>query len=108
MGGGYLVQEGTSSPLPEPPSFVRDVRGAFGASLRVLSRLLGSREDQLTHRAEPVITATRGSFLRRRLEPPAGGGAVEGGASVLAGLVGQPAERHAGADRVERSEIGRG
>src|SRR5256885_11917871 len=42
----------------EPPSFVWDVGGAFGASLRVRSRLLGSREDGLTHRAEPVITAT--------------------------------------------------
>src|SRR2546430_5427732 len=56
------MQGGTSSPLPEPPSLVRDVGGAFGASLRVRGRLRGSREDQLIHRAEPMITATLGSF----------------------------------------------
>src|SRR5437899_1314669 len=36
-------------------------------------------------------------------EPPAGGRAVEGRAAVVAGLVGHPAERHAGPDRVQRA-----
>src|SRR5256886_9843596 len=84
-GTSSTVQGGTSSPLPEPPSLSGDVGGAFGASLRVRSRLLGSREDQLTHRAEPMITATLGSFT------------VQGGASFppsetppFCGMVGAP------------------
>src|SRR2546430_6253577 len=53
------MQGGAGPPFRNPPS-VRDVGSAFGASLRVRSRLLVTWEDQLTHRAEPVLTATLG------------------------------------------------
>src|SRR2546423_2339711 len=71
------MQGGAGPPFRNPPS-VRDVGSAFppheirtpataiswgprdGASLRVRSRPLVTREDQLTHRAEPVLTATPG------------------------------------------------
>src|SRR2546421_167096 len=55
--GGCVPPSGT-------PLFFRGVGGAFGASLRVWNRRRGSREDQLTHRAEPVLTATPGPSER--------------------------------------------
>src|SRR5256886_3769396 len=57
-----LQAGGGRPPPPDPLLLVRDVGGASGASLRARSRLPGSREDQLTHRAEPVLAATLGSF----------------------------------------------
>src|SRR5207302_1067198 len=60
--------KGGLRPPFQNPLLVGDVRSAFGASLRVRSRRRRSREDQLTPRAEPVITATLGSFLRGRVD----------------------------------------
>ena len=48
--GDFVPPSGT-------PLLVGDVGGASGASLRVRSRRPGSREDGLTHRAEPKLTA---------------------------------------------------
>jgi hypothetical protein len=74
--GTLTRARGDFVPPSRTPLFVRDAWGAippqeirtppprfpgdpgFGASLRARSRLPGSREDGLTHRAEPVLTAT--------------------------------------------------
>src|SRR5205814_8315082 len=57
------MQGGTSSPLPEPPSCL-DIWGACGASLRVRGDAWGTREDGLTQRAKPCLTATLVSRTR--------------------------------------------
>src|SRR5215471_8497905 len=57
-----MRQGGAGPPFQNPPS-VRDVRGASGAALRVREQGGRTREDQLNHRAEPMLVATMG-FLQ--------------------------------------------
>src|ERR1041385_2839769 len=63
------MQEGTPSPLPEPPS----LSGTFGAPAAHRSAsgvgVSGRDEDQLTCSAEPLRTATSGPRLYQSLLP---------------------------------------
>src|SRR5207245_2522048 len=71
-----IQEQGVAGPPFQNPPSVGDVGGATGASLRDWSRRRWSREDQLKHRAEPVLSAFSGfpdqaHCLRSSLTPSA-------------------------------------